>query len=293
MILVIGATGMLGSEICRRLRERGESVRALARATSDAAKVQRLKNLGAEVVQGDLKDRASLDAACRGITTVISTASTTLSRQPDDSIGRVDQDGQLQLVDAARKAGVGQFIYVSYSRNLDVDCPLSTAKRSVERHLQASGMTYTILRPSFFVEIWLSPALGFDFSKGTARLFGSGQRPISWISLGDVAEFAVRCVGHAAARNAVIELGGPEALSPDEVVRTFERVTGRRFETEHVPEAALEAQWQTAADPLQKSFAALMLGCARGDSIDMRQTFKTFPLRALTVREYATRVTTD
>jgi uncharacterized protein YbjT (DUF2867 family) len=292
MILVIGATGMLGSEICRRLSERGESVRALARVTSDGAKVQGLKNLGAEVVLGDLKDRASLDAACRGMTTVISTASTTLSRQPDDSIGRVDQDGQLQLVDAARQAGVGQFIYVSFSRNLDVDCPLSTAKRTVERHLQASGMTYTILRPSFFVEVWLSPALGFDVSKGTARLFGSGQQPISWISLGDVAEFAVRCVGHAAARNAVIELGGPEALSPDEVVRTFERVTGRRFETEHVPEAALEAQWQTAADPLQKSFAALMLGFAHGDSIDMRQTLKTFPLRALTVREYATRVAT-
>jgi len=291
MILVIGATGLLGSEICRRLSEHGESLRALARKTSDGAKVQRLKTLGAEVVQGDLKDRASLDAACRGMSTVITTASTTLSRQPDDSIGAVDQDGQLQLVDAARKAGVAQFIYVSVSANIDVDCPLHTAKRTVERHLQKSGMTYTILRPSFFVEVWLSPALGFDFSNGTARLFGSGQQPISWISLGDVAEFAVRCVGHPAARNAVIELGGPEALSPDEVVRTFEQVTGRHFETEHVPETALQAQWRTAEDPLQKSFAALMLGCAHGDSIDMRQTLKAFPLRELTVREYAARVT--
>ena len=92
MILVIGATGLLGSEICRRLSERGEPVRALARKTSDGAKVQRLKTLGAEVVQGELKDRASLDAACRGMSTVITTASITLSRQPDDSIGGVDQD---------------------------------------------------------------------------------------------------------------------------------------------------------------------------------------------------------
>jgi uncharacterized protein YbjT (DUF2867 family) len=292
MILVVGATGLLGGEICSRLRERRESVRALARKTSDGAKVQRLKSLSVEVVQGDLKDRASLDAACRGVSTVISTASTTLSRQPDDSIGGVDQDGQLQLVDAARQAGVSQFIYVSFSRNLAVECPLHTAKRTVERHLRESGMTYTILRPSVFMEVWLSPALGFDFSKGTARLFGSGQPPISWISLGDVAEFAVRSVRHPAARNTVIELGGPEALSPNEVVRTFEEVTGRHFETEYVPETALQAQWQTAADPLQKSFAALMLGFAHGDSIDMRQTLKAFPLREVTVREYAARVTT-
>ena len=291
MILVVGATGLLGGEICTRLNKRGESVRALVRKTSEPAKVQRLKSLGVGVVQGDLKDRASLEAACRGISTVISTASTTLSRQPDDSIGGVDQDGQLQLVDAARQAGVAQFIYVSYSGNMEVDCPLHTAKRTVERHLRESGMTYTILRPSMFMEIWLSPALGFDFSNGTARLFGAGQRPISWISLGDVAEFAVRSVGHPPARNAVLELGGPEALSPDDVVRTFEEVTGRHFETQHVPESELEAQWRGAADPLQKSFAALMLGFAHGDPIDMRQTLKVFPLREVTVREYATRVT--
>src|SRR2546425_11960949 len=129
MILVVGATGLLGGEICRRLSERGQSVRALAREPSDPAKVQRLKSHGAEIVQGDLKNRASLDAAVRGASTVISTASTTLSRQPDDSISSVDQDGQLQLVDAARGAGVGQFIYVSFSGNFEVECPLRTAKR--------------------------------------------------------------------------------------------------------------------------------------------------------------------
>jgi NADH dehydrogenase len=290
MILVVGATGLLGGETCRRLRARGDPVRGLVRKTSDSTKVQKLKTLGVEIAQGDLKDRASLDLACRGVNTIISTASTTLSHQPDDSIAGVDQDGQLRLIEAARQAGVWQFIYVSYSGNIEVDCPLHTAKRTVERRLHESGMIYTILRPSVFMEVWLSPGLGFDFTNGTARLYGSGQRPISWISLGDVAEFAVQCVGHPAARNAVIELGGPEALSPDDVVRTFEQVTGRHFQTEHVPETALEAQWRGAADPLQKSFAALMLGLTHGDSIDMRQTLKTFPVQELTVREYAARV---
>jgi len=75
------------------------------------------------------------------------------------------------------------------------------------------------------------------------------------------------------------------------VVRTFEEVTGRHFETQHVAETALQEQWRVAADPLQKSFAALMLGFAHGDTIDMRRTLEIFPLRLGTVREYAKRVT--
>src|SRR5688500_459147 len=89
MILVAGATGFLGTEICRLLRGQDADVRALVRRTSAAEKVDQLRSLGVELVTGDLKDSRSLDAACQGIDTVISTASSTLSRQPDDSIQRV------------------------------------------------------------------------------------------------------------------------------------------------------------------------------------------------------------
>src|SRR2546422_127605 len=160
MNLVIGATGLLGGEICRQLRQAGKPVRALTRATADPVKVEQLKRSGATLVQGDLKDRASLDAACRGVATVITTASTTFSRQAGDSIQTVDLEGQVRLVDAAKAAGVSRFVYVSYSHQINVDCPLTTAKRSVEAHLQQSGMTFTILAPSVFMEVWLSPALG-------------------------------------------------------------------------------------------------------------------------------------
>jgi len=78
----------------------------------------------------------------------------------------------------------------------------------------ASGIAYTILRPTFFTEIWLSPAVGFDATNATATIYGAGQNPISWISLGDVAEFAVCCRDNPEARNAILELGGPQALSP-------------------------------------------------------------------------------
>jgi len=81
MILVVGATGMVGSEICQRLSGRGEKVRALVRTTSSTEKVALLRGRGVEVCVGDLKDPDSLAGACRGVDAVISTASSTLSRQ--------------------------------------------------------------------------------------------------------------------------------------------------------------------------------------------------------------------
>lgn len=292
MILVVGATGPvgLGGEICRRLLRAGKPVRAIARPTADPARVESLRQLGVELVAGDLKDRDSLDAACRGVSAVVSSATTTLSRQPGDTIAAVDQEGQLQLVDAARAAGVPRFLYVSYSGNIDVDSPLTTAKRTVERHLQRSGMTYTILRPSSFMEVWLGPALGFDIAGGQVRIVGAGDRPVSYISLFDVAQFAVESLDHPAARNAVLELGGPAAVAPNAVVRLAEELSGRHFQVERVPEQALRAQCAAATDPLQQSFAALMLDLAQGDEIDMGVTLQTFHVPLTSVEDYVRRV---
>lgn len=287
--LVVGATGLVGSDICRRLASGKRPVRALVRTTSDPAKVDALKRQRITLVAGDLKDRASLDAACRGVTTVLTTVSSTYSRQPGDSIQTVDQDGQLRLIDAARAAGVTRFIYISYSHQLNIECPLTTAKRSVERQLLSSGLTYTILAPSFFMEVWLSPALGFDPDNGTARIYGAGTNPISWISAGDVAQFAVAAIDNPAAANATIELGGPEALTPLQVVTAFEAARGRKIAITHVPEEALRAQYEAAADPLQRSFAALTLGCALGDAISMRMTLRLFPISLMSVKDYAAR----
>ncbi len=293
MNLVVGATGILGSEICHRLSARGKPVRALVRQTADPAKLDPLKKLGVELVYGNLLDRASLDAACQGVDVVLSTATTTLSRQPGDSIEATDQDGQLNLVEAAKAAGVSQYLFISYSGNIDngVDpCPLTIAKRSVEEAVRKSGMIYTILRPSVFMEVWLSPILGFDYPNAKASVYGQGHSKISYISLSDVAEFAVQSVDNPAARNAVIELGGPEALSPREVVTLFEDVGGRHFEITHIPVEALQAQKAAATDSLQKSFTALMLAQAQGDAIEMRETLQVFPITLTSVRDYAQRV---
>ena len=181
MHLVVGATGLLGSEICRRLGERGKPVKALIRETADRVKVDRLKDSGVALAFGDLKDRASLDAACQGVTTVISTASATLSRQEGDTIQTVDSEGQTHLVDAAKATGVEQFIFISFRtrENPSLQYPLKVAKRAVEDHLMESGLTYTVLQASWFMEVWLSPALGFDFPNAKVRIYGAGHNPIS------------------------------------------------------------------------------------------------------------------
>jgi len=286
MHLIVGSTGSLGSEICRLLCAQGSAVRALVRATSDPEKVARLGGLGAEVVRGDLKDRGSLDKACRDASAVISTASSTVSRQAGDSIENVDQQGQLNLIEAAEQAGVKHFVLISFP-NIDVDFPLQSAKRAVEDRLRRSRMAWTILQPTCFMEVWLGPALGFDPAHGTAQIYGDGKSKTSWISFLDVARFTVAALDNPRARNVVIKLGGPDALSPLEVVRLAEQVTGRTISVQHVPEEALRAQHGTATDSLQKSFAALMLYYASGDAIDMKEALRVLPVQHLkSVREY-------
>ena len=181
MILVVGATGALGSEICRRLVTRGQPVCALVRRTADPAKLAHLQAMGVTFAYGDLKEQTSLAVACQGVHTVITTATTIDSRQPGDSIEATDLTGQANLVTAAKAAGVHHFIYTSYAKNFESadPCPLTVAKRTLEQQVQTSGMRYTILRPGFFMEVWLSALLGFDYPNAKATIYGAGHNQIS------------------------------------------------------------------------------------------------------------------
>jgi uncharacterized protein YbjT (DUF2867 family) len=288
MILVAGATGLVGSEVCRRLVGKGRRVRALVRQTSDVVKKEALEECGATLVTGDLKDPDSLMAACRGATAIISTASATISRQSADSIEAVDLEGQLNLVAAAKANRVERFIFVSYRYDRDNLYPLSSAKQAVERAMQE--LNYTILRSSYFMEIWLSPIIGFDYPNAKARILGAGDKQISWISFLDVAEFCVASLDNPAARRATIEVGGPEPLSLLEVVSIFEQESGRAFALEYVPVEALRAQVNAAGDSLEKSMAALILQAALGDAMDMRPVLAKFPIHLTSVRDHARRV---
>lgn len=291
MILVVGATGMVGGEVCRLLVEQGRPVRALARQTSDAAKVERLCGLGAEITQGDLRDAASLRQAVDGVDAVIVTASSMpFAYAPDaNTPAMTDRDGIISLIDAAAGAGVRQFIYTSFPQ-FDAEFPLQDAKRAVEARLRDSGLAYTILQPTYFMEVWLSPAVGFDYANRKATIYGTGENRISWISIVDVARFAVASLDNPAARNAMLELGGPEARSPLEVVAAFEQVSGKPWEYVKVPEETLQAQLDGATEPMQRSFAALMRCYAITQPIDMTATLASFPMILSRVEDYARQV---
>lgn len=284
MILVAGATGMLGSEICRRLRKRGERVRGLARETSSPEKVANLETTGVEIVRGDLKDRGSLDAACAGAEVVISTVSVITSAQAGDSFEATDSAGTIALIDAARQAGARQFIFVSFNTESVAEAPIVTAKRDVEEHLKRSGLEYTILHPGYFMEIWLGPHIFADPAAGTARLYGSGTKPLGYVAVADVAEVAVRSVRNPQARNATFDFAG-DYVSQRDAIKLFEEASGKAFTVTEVPEPALDAQWKGAADPFTKTFSALMLSVARGGLTAGECPASVVPERWQSVRE--------
>jgi uncharacterized protein YbjT (DUF2867 family) len=294
MILVIGATGMLGSEICRLLRKENQPVRAMVRETSDPVKVNNLQEIGVEIVRGDLRSSSTFKPALQGITAIITSASSMpfayVSGENDPLL--VDRNGMTSLVDEARNAGVKHFIYTSFSGQIDLDFPIRNAKRAVEQQLQKSGMVYTILRPTCFMEAWLTPMVGFDAANAKVQLCGDGTKPLSYISYFDVARFAVESLNNPHARNAILELGGPEKLSQLDAVKIFEDASGKKFDVQHVPVEALQSQLNTATDLMQKSFAGLMLGVANGDPIDMKDTLAKFPVKLKSVREFARSIVT-
>ena len=283
-VLVAGATGFLGSEICRLLINENYDVQGLVRKTSDPEKIKALHELGVKTVVGDLKEVELLPSLLAGVHAVISTVSSTVSRQPGDSIETVDEAGQKNLINSAVAVGIQKLVYISFC-DLPGQFPLQSAKRKVERHLEESGLKYAILQPSTFMEVWLSPALGFDFPNRKANIFGEGAGKISWIAVADVAAFAVAAL--ESNENLKLPLGGPDALTQLEVVKMFETETGQKFELQFVPEAALQAQQSSAQDSLSESFAGLMLSVAKGDSLQRKEA--GFPVKLMSVKDYIRR----
>jgi len=242
MILVVGATGTLGGRIVRSLLEQGKEVRILVRDNSPSDEMAQIGMAtaadsliaeGAQTVSGDLTDRASLDAACEGVDTVISTASAT---KRDGDIEAIDLNGNLNLIAAAADAGVEHFIYTSaYGAGLDHPSPLFHFKGVCENALQQSGMTWTTLKPNLFTEVWAGTVVGLPLQAGQpVTLVGKGDHRHSFISEGDVAAFAIGAVDNPLAHNTRIEIGGP-AYTWTEVVTEAGEAIGRDLPVNYVP----------------------------------------------------------
>jgi uncharacterized protein YbjT (DUF2867 family) len=288
-VLVVGATGVLGVEVCRQLAAAAKKVKGLVRTSSQKEKVDGLRELGVETVTGDMKDPQSLYQAFQNVDAIISTATSTISHQEGDSIETVDLAGQLNVAEAASAAGVQHVVFISFPPypSMTPEFPLQSAKRAVENRLKSKNFTYTILQPTYFMEIWLGPALGFDYAHAKAVIYGEGKNRISWIAIKDVGRFAVASLDNPAAQNAVIQLGGPDDLSVLDAVGIFEQESGQTFELQNVPDEALRAQMAAAPDSLRKAFSGLMIGLNEVGTIDMKETLRNFPIQLTSLREYA------
>ena len=233
MILVVGATGRLGGGIARSLLSRGQSVRVLVRESSPH---QTLRENGAEVVYGDLRDRASLAMACAGAEAVITTANSA-RRSGADTVEAVDLNGTRDLIDAAAAAGVRHFVYTSVlGASEDHPAPFLAAKGANNAHLHASGMPWTILAPNAFQESWPAVVVGTPALAGRpVTIVGEGRRRHTFVAETDVAAFALAALEHPSAVNRLIPVGGPEALTWRDVVSVYERVLGRPIDVRFVP----------------------------------------------------------
>jgi uncharacterized protein YbjT (DUF2867 family) len=283
MILVVGATGVLGGMITRRLLGESKEVRILLRRSSPAEAMapqgmatspQALIAAGAQPVYGDLKDRASLDAACRGIEIVITTANSAM-RSGDDTVDTVDRQGNRNLIEAARAAGVKQFIFTSFlGADPNSPAPLFQAKAETEAALRGSGLPYTVLAPNFLIESWAGMVVGIPLqARQPVTLVGEGRRLHSLISVADVAAFAAAAVGHPDAMNQRLALGGPEPLSWRGIVDAFGQVLGQE----------LPVRFVAPGEPipgLPEIAPAVLAGMETYDSpIPMAETARTFGVR--------------
>ena len=239
MILVVGATGILGGMIVQRMLAEGRKVRIMVRHNSPseqlalqgmATPARSLIEAGAIPIYADLKEPATLEAACDGIDTVITTANSAM-RGGADTVDTVDRLGNRNLIKAAKAAGVKHFIFVSFlGADLNHPVPLFKAKAETEAFLRESGITYTILAPNFFLESWVGMVVGIPLqTRQPVTLVGTGQRLHSLISIVDVASFAVAVVDSQDAINQRLVLGGPEPLSWCGVVGAFGQVLGQEL----------------------------------------------------------------
>ncbi len=217
MYLVTGSTGGIGRRVVRLLCERERRVRAFVRLTS---RYGELEHRGANIFIGDLRQEKDIQKACQGVQYIISTHGS-----GNDSLS-LDYRANIELIDSAKATGVVQhFVFISVlgaDRGYE-DAPVFKAKRAVEQYLKASGLNYTILRPSGLASNLLPLAERFR-DTGLYLLVGDPKNRTSIVSTDDLARMVVDSVTVEAARDQILPVGGPEILLREDIPRIFGRI---------------------------------------------------------------------
>ena len=282
MILVVGATGQLGTAVVRRLAATGQSVRAFVRRGS---RHEHLQAMGAAIAFGDLRDPDTVDAACRGARVVVATANAVVPEGPT-SFEAVEGRGYATLFSACERHGIEQFIYVTVPTTPNDDAvPTFRYKRLNERRLRESRLSYTVFQASLFMDDWFAfigsriPLHGAEsatlhrrywflnaFMKGVGGLIekhgvalipGSSRVRHAFIALDDVAEFMVRSIGRADMHRTIVQIGGPQILTWGEVVACYSQVLGKPLRAIYVPSGVFRVQRALLA-PLSEPASNIM-----------------------------------
>ena len=224
LVLVVGATGYLGRQVVAALQARGKAVRALVRPGSDASE---LEAAGVQIARGDMLDPASLDGAFAGADAVVSSAAGYTKRRKTDS-DRTDTEGNRNLVDAAKRAGIRRFVFLGILQSdLARDVPHFWHKTETEQYLAEQGVPYVSLRPgAFFDQVMdTQPAKGRG---GVTLSLWSATVPITYVLSADVAKALAEAIDAPVQDGEHIDLGWDRPLSTGEVARVIGATLGRR-----------------------------------------------------------------
>ncbi len=255
MILLVGATGRLGTALAKRLLDDGVPFRAACR---DVAQARSLIDRGVEVVALDVETGHGVSEAIAGSTKVVTCIHGLMGRSRA-SIERIDVRGHAALIDAARAAGVGRFVYVSaLGASPDHPSEFWRAKFGTEQYLKDSGLEYVVLRPSAFMDLYAHDLIGAAVLRGKpVVILGSGTMARNMIAVDDVAAVAVAALSRPDLAHETIEIGGWESLTERDVADVYARLSGRRAKIYTVPAAALPAL-ATVIAPLHAGVGRLL-----------------------------------
>ena len=266
-LAVTGSTGVVGGLVARDLAERGVAQRLLVRDPSRAADLD-----GAVVRTCSYGDADASLEALRGVRSLFMVSAA-------EAADRLEQ--HKRFVDAAAAAGVEHVVYTSF-QGAAPDCTFTLGRdhHATEQHIRASGMAYTFLRDSFYLDVFPEFAGEEGVLRGPA-----GEGRVAGVAREDVARVAVQVLlAPARHRGATYELTGPEALTLDEIAETISRVTGREvgYHDETVEEAyASRRRWpapQWQYDAWVSTYTAIAAGEVSGVSDDVERLTGRAPL---------------
>lgn len=208
-VLVAGSTGYIGGGVLEILKQQGFWVRALCR---DPGRL-RQPSLCDDVFVGQATRAETLTGLCQGIDVVFSSLGTrSFARTP--TLWEVDYQGNLNLLEVAKREGVQHFIFVSVVRGAEMArlSPIAEAREQVAQAIQTSGLDYTIFAPTGFFNDMAEFFYGAQ-NRGVIRLFGDGQGRINPLSALDFGEVVARAIAEPRFRNTVQSVGGCETFT--------------------------------------------------------------------------------